>query len=96
MLGDSATLIPGCRLPHPADSVHRDFQDGCGCRIELTGRDHAAWLLQRSDGAWCLTPLTGPQGAVTDLAVMELSMLETCPHPRHFALLLHRALDTAA
>ncbi|CAL9659459.1 hypothetical protein SUDANB54_06951 [Streptomyces sp. enrichment culture] len=96
LLGDSATLIPGCRLPHGTDSAHQDFQDGCGCRIELTSRDNAAWTLQRSDAAWYLMPLANPQDGGSDLSGTELSMTETCPHPRHFALLLHRALDTAA
>jgi hypothetical protein len=95
LLGDSAKLIPGCRPPAEAVSAARDYEDGCGCRIELTDRDGIVWDFHRSDGTWYFMPLADVTPSGRPLAGKELSMTEACPHPQHLALLVQQTLAAA-
>ncbi|WP_159054750.1 hypothetical protein [Streptomyces dysideae] len=95
LLGESAKLIPGCRPPAEAVSPARDYEDGCGCRIELTDRDSIVWDFHRSDGTWYFMPLADATLSGRPLAGKELSMTQACPHPQHLALLVQQTLSAA-
>jgi hypothetical protein len=95
LLGDSAKLIPGCRPPAEAVCAARDYEEGCGCRIELTDRDGIMWDFHRSDGTWYFMPLADVTPSGRPLAGKELSMTEALPHPQHLALLVQQTLAAA-
>lgn len=95
LLGDSAKLIPGCRPPVEAVLAAPDYEDGCGCRIELTDHDGIVWDFHRSDGTWYFMPLADVTPSGRPLAGKELSMTQACPHPQHLALLVQQTLAAA-
>jgi hypothetical protein len=95
MLGDSAKLVPCYQSPTEMVSAARDYEDGCGCRIELTDRDGIVWDFHRSDGTWYFMPLADVTPSGRPLTGRALSMTETCPHPQHLALLVRQMLAAA-
>ncbi|MFF8104336.1 hypothetical protein ACF07S_32265 [Streptomyces sp. NPDC016640] len=89
---DDAKLIPACRPPAEDVCAAQDYEDGCGCHIELTDHDGIVWDFHRSDGTWYVMPLADTTPSGHPLTGRELSMTQTCPHPQHLALLVQQTL----